>query len=302
MSYEEFKENILEKIRDHYGEDADVNTAIMYKNNGLSYEGICIVVKELKCRVSPLIRLDMLYEAYSSGEMDMAGCIEKICGESEANGIMESMERFVEKISDWNFIRENIYPILLTTKDNGKLLEKLVSVPMLDLSVAYIIRVKVVDGVSGNIKITKEILNRYGISPEQLHRQAIENLEKDGYGFCEIETLVLKLLNIEKSETEQEDDEGRIKAYVLTNASRTYGAAGILNKDLLRQFAGDQDYFILPSSIHETIFVPAHNMSDKEIFDNMVAETNSTAVDVEERLSDHSYFYDGKTGKIRICA
>ncbi len=302
MIYEEFKENILEKIRDFYGESADVDTIKINKNNGLSYEGIRILHRGAEHKIFPLIRLDALYEAYSSSEMDMEECVKKVCSESETNEITESMEDFVKRIRNWDFIRKSIYPILLTTKDNGELLEKLVSVPMLDLSVAYIIRMKIEDGTSGNIKITRQIFDEFKISPEELHRQAMENLKKDGYVFCEIEALMLKILNIERFETEQEDDEERIKAYVLTNASGTYGAAGILNEELLRQFAGDQDYFILPSSIHETIFVPATDMSDKETFDNMVAETNSTVVDVEERLSDHCYFYDGGTGKIRMCA
>ena len=302
MNYEEFKESILGKIRDFYGESADVDTTKMNRNNGISYEGIRISHKGAEHKVLPLIRLDALYEAYSSGIMGMEECVEKVCSGSESNEITESMEAFVKRISNWDFIRESIYPILLTTKDNGELLEKLVSVPMLDLSVAYIIRMKLEDDISGNIKITRQIFDMFRISPEELHRQAIENLEKDGYVFCEIEALMLKMLNIEIPETEQEDDEEHKKTYVLTNESRIYGAAGILNERLLRQFAGDQDYFILPASIHETIFIPATDMSDKEIFDNMVAETNSTVVDVEERLSDHCYFYDGGTGKIRMCA
>ncbi len=158
------------------------------KNNGLSYEGFRILHRGAEHKIFPLIRLDALYEAYSSSEMDMEECVKKVCSESETNEITES-----------------IYPILLTTKDNGELLEKLVSVPMLDLSVAYIIRMKIEDGISGNIKITRQIFDEFRISPEELHRQAIENLEKDGYVFCEIEALTLKMLNIERFETEQED-------------------------------------------------------------------------------------------------
>ncbi len=94
--------------------------------------------------------------------------------------------------------------------------------------------------------------------------------------------------------------EGRM--YILTNAAKTYGAAGILNKRLVQEFAGGQDFFILPSSIHETIFVRAHDLSEKEAFDSMVAEVNEEQVDAEERLSDHCYYYDGRTGEIRMCA
>lgn len=234
--------------------------------------------------------------------MDMEKCVEKVCRESEAGEITENMKQVVKKIGEWEFIRGSIYPILLPTKDNREMLEKLVSVPMLDLSVAYIIRMKIVDGNSGNIKITRQIFDKYGISLGQLHRQAMENLEKDGYVFREMESLIREMLDMESSETMQADNEDRMKAYVLTNESGTYGASGILNADLLRQFAGDQDYFILPSSIHETIFGQAKDMADKDVLNNMVAEVNSTIVNAEERLSDHCYFYEGETGEIKICA
>ena len=92
------------------------------------------------------------------------------------------------------------------------------------------------------------------------------------------------------------------KMYVLTNSSKIYGAAGILNKELIRKFAGKQDYFILPSSLHECIFVPVNDKFDKEYFDSMVAEVNKTQVSVEERLTNHSYYYDAESGEIKMCA
>lgn len=85
MIYEEFKENILEKIRDFYGESADVDAIKINKNNGLSYEGIRILHRGAEHKIFSLIRLDAIYEAYSSSEMDMEECVKKVCSESEAN-------------------------------------------------------------------------------------------------------------------------------------------------------------------------------------------------------------------------
>lgn len=92
MNYEEFKENILGKIRDYYGETADAEIVKMNKINGLSYEGIRIINKEAKRRVFPLINLNMIYATYSNGEMDMEGCIEKICSEAAVSKITESIQ------------------------------------------------------------------------------------------------------------------------------------------------------------------------------------------------------------------
>ena len=86
---------------------------------------------------------------------------------------------------------------------------------------------------------------------------------------------------------------------MLTNRTGRYGAAGILDQETVRKFAGGRRYHILPSSLHETIFIPAER-GKKEELDRMVREINEAQVEKEERLSDHSYFYDGEKDEIRM--
>ena len=88
--------------------------------------------------------------------------------------------------------------------------------------------------------------------------------------------------------------------YVLINSLRIYGAAGILDKELIKSFTKGRDYYILPSSIHETIFVPADSISSAGDLDRMVREINREQVDPEERLTDHCYFYDAGADEIRL--
>lgn len=51
-----------------------------------------------------------------------------------------------------------------------------------------------------------------------------------------------------------------------------------------------------------SIFVSVEKECDPKRLDCMVADINQTTVSKEERLSDHSYYYDGETGDIRMCA
>lgn len=90
--------------------------------------------------------------------------------------------------------------------------------------------------------------------------------------------------------------------YVLTNSLRMFGAAGILDRKFLKDKLGEKNYYMLPSSIHETIFVPAVEGADWKTLNCMVREVNEKEVSEEERLSDHCYFYEGKTGELRSCA
>ena len=93
-------------------------------------------------------------------------------------------------------------------------------------------------------------------------------------------------------------DKGRY--YILTNLSRLYGAAGILNTKLLCEVLGDTDCYILPSSVHETIFIPINAGIDQEELDRKVAQVNRDVLDIEDVLTNHSYYYDSSTHEIRI--
>lgn len=310
MDYETFKKELAEELREFYGQDAKVDICAVRKNNGKQYDGVQIILKDGKntgaVSVTPVISLEGLYELYGGGDMTLEECAKAVCREREKYEAEPDIRCFAENLSDWEAVKEYLYPVLIFTGRNREILEELVSVPMLDLSVVYTVRMKFQGGWNGCVKVSRKMLEDYGIDAGQLHEQAMRNLKKDGYRFQDIETVARRIMGIKDSGEETVGVPGKGTAqgnmYVLTNASKAYGAAGILYQELLREFAGKQDFFILPSSVHETIFVPVRHPGDKKLFDSMVAEVNEAQVDMEERLSDHCYYYDGQKGEIRMCA
>ena len=80
------------------------------------------------------------------------------------------------------------------------------------------------------------------------------------------------------------------------------GASVMLYKDPLRDFANymGHDLYILPSSIHEVILIPAYDHDSYDELTSMVKEVNSTQLSKEEILSDHVYFYSRETGQISM--
>ena len=54
----------------------------------------------------------------------------------------------------------------------------------------------------------------------------------------------------------------------------------------------DDDYYVLPSSVHEVLIVPAEYVRNRQMLDEMVREVNQVCVEEEEILSDHAYYYD----------
>ena len=52
------------------------------------------------------------------------------------------------------------------------------------------------------------------------------------------------------------------------------------------------DYFILPSSVHETLVVPDDGRVSLQELTDMVKEVNMTQVNPEDQLTDQVYHYD----------
>ncbi len=90
--------------------------------------------------------------------------------------------------------------------------------------------------------------------------------------------------------------------WVITNERGTWGAASMLYEDRLHSLAESvgADLYLLPSSIHEVIAVPA-GMGNPEELAQMVAEVNMGQVELGERLSNQVYRYDKDLRKVTLA-
>lgn len=289
MDYGSFQEELLKRLKEAYGEDAEVEKVKIEKNNGASYEGIR--VQRPGSGASPVIRTGMLYEKYADGTAGMEECVRAALIKEEGSRCTEEMERLIDCISDWEAVKGEVYPLLLSTEANRVQAERLASMPFLDLMVVYAVRKCMGEGYS-IIRISREMLEAYGITVRQLHEQAVENLRGDGCRFYDIREVT--------GEKEEEDGGGTPEMYVLTNRGHLYGAAGLLDAEAVREFAAGRDFFILPSSVHETLFLPIEKTEDKGWLDLMIQRINQAEIREEDRLSGHCYVYDAKAGEIRM--
>lgn len=296
MDYAEFKEAVLKELREQHGDEVEITLLKVKKNNGADYEGASFRVKEAGAGItaSAIFRIAPLYEEYIEGEKDIAACAEALWEAHEKSKDLEDLQQFVEGIPSWETTRRKVYPVLLSMEKNIDLLPKLVVFPMLDLAVIFVIRGKMTGGGDSIVKITTELLEDYGVSRQELYDAAMENLKNDGYHFQNMDDVVREISLLDNMEKPMGTG-----MYILSNPSKLYGAAGILDRELVNEFAKGRDMYILPSSVHETIFVSTEKYCPEEL-DQMVAEINELEVLKEERLVDHCYFYDGKTGEIRM--
>ena len=82
--------------------------------------------------------------------------------------------------------------------------------------------------------------------------------------------------------------------YVLSNSTSVGGATVLLYPEVMEHLAqgAGANFFILPSSIHESILILDTGEMDAKELQAMVMSVNQTNVSPEERLSDEVYYYD----------
>lgn len=199
-------------------------------------------------------------------------------------------------LMDWQQAKTYVYPVMLPMKQ--KLEKQVIQKSWLDLTVYYVVRLVQEEPWNVQIRITQGMLQQWGIREEELLKQAMLNMKQGGY---KVEKILNVLLNALPDIEVPEDvaDEG-CAMIVLTNKAMNQGAVAILDKEILKEIAGEQSMYILPASIHEVILLPEREGVEKEKMDAMVQQVNVESVLPEERLSNHAYYYNGKKGIIEM--
>ena len=84
--------------------------------------------------------------------------------------------------------------------------------------------------------------------------------------------------------------------FVVTNTERIDGAGVIFYPEFMDNMGEllGNDFFILPSSIHQMLILPDDGQVDAEMLRDMVKEVNATQVAPAERLTNDVYHFDTK--------
>lgn len=87
----------------------------------------------------------------------------------------------------------------------------------------------------------------------------------------------------------------KIPLYVVTNKEMKYSASAIINKERLSDYCHEIDInkiVVIPSSIHEMLFLPWDEEIDERYMDEMIQEVNDTLVSPIEQLGNKSYIME----------
>lgn len=299
MNYQEFRDEVKKNIGMYLNtsgmENAKVEIETVQKINK-KLEGLKLVIENSK--VCPIYYMDNLYKDYLSNgnfNLTMVELIEKLK--------FSEMER-PDFDLDFNKIKDKVILELVNSENNKGLLENIPHRNIADLSVIYRWIIDANNyGITSAI-VTNQVAEEINLSENDLFKSASENLKKTSPATIKsLEEVVMGIMNDQPEKNDQGieiDDPDSI--YVISNTRKRYGAAAILDTELMSNIAEqmDSNIYILPSSIHGCLLV-SDRFGEPEQLQQMAREVNSTEVDIKDKLSDNLYVFDKDTKKIEIA-
>lgn len=290
MTYDVFKEKLLGEIGERLGKPA-VKIITVTKNNNVQKDAVTL--SDCEAELNPVVYLDDLYKECMAGKK-ISECVDQILELSHGTPEFDSRQLF----DSWEEAKDRIELDLANTKWNEGLFTDTPHKEFLDLTVyCRLVFAKDETGIASTV-VKESMLVRWGISKQDMWEAASSNLKKEAYQFMNLRSL------IGKSAKAADIKECRSASMcILTNPVMYYGASGILRTDLLEKLAQfkETDLYILPSSVHEVILLPALDCWDVDELRQMVKSVNAGSVDKMDWLSDEVYYYRMGSGEVVIA-
>lgn len=296
MSNEEFKNEFVDALKESLyekGKEVDVQVSTVEKMNQ-SYEAITITPEG--SNVGMNMNLEVFAEAYESG-VPLDEIVEQVSHKVEAH--IENMPTFdVTALTDYEQMKGSIAMEVVAADRNADLLAKVPHQEMEDMAVVYRFVVSSDETGRASMLVTNDLLDRMGITPEQLHADALENAPQIRPAVIKgMSEVMMGIMGEDAPEmfgiAEFPQDE---MMYVATVPDNISGAGVIAYQEFMDQAAEKigGDFYILPSSIHEILLVKDDGSVDFKDLKTMVEEVNATQVAPEDKLTDSVYHYDSK--------
>ena len=184
-------------------------------------------------------------------------------------------------LTDYKEVKPRLAFRLLSQKLNTEIGEELVFRPYLDLFLIYMVVFESDNGTESSARVTKALMERWGVTEEDLYRDAMENTRVHrGIFIKPLEEMV------------QGTDTPASDILVLSNPDGYYGASLLAVTDIFRALAEEfkTDLWVVPSSVHELLLVPDNGFVLPEYLRHIIDEVNRL-LRPEDVLSDHPYFF-----------
>lgn len=294
MNYEEYRTELLDALEKKKRPGTTVRCHTVEKNNGVTMEGLTITFDEEE--VSPV---------YYPGSLYRSDLTEKDVEEMAVEMLDERNHHRFRNITSTRLSFEeavhSIYYRVVNYRANQKFFLSHPCRRFLDLACTFWFTPGFLKDEGCTIAVTGEQMTAWGMDAEHLFRIAAVNTPRDypAVFMPLIEAITKNGLHAVHEQTAGEKEIFRPEyredpSVILTNRSGQFGASCMLYRHVFEQAAEEAgcDLFVIPSSVHELIVLPADGSIGMEDLNATVRHVNRTALQREDMLSDHVYLYD----------
>ena len=307
MTYEMFKEIVTEQFLSYMPAEFQNHKVVVKPINKVNQtlDGLTLLSPEHSdYKAAPTIYINHIYEDYRRNE-NLTEALKNAA--SHFSDACRSMPK--ERIDiTAESAGERVVMMLINTEQNKEMLQDIPHRAFKDLSIVYRYVVDVgKEGITSAL-ITNRLAERIGMSEKQLYDTAVLNTKRlfppvvQSMGEVLKEALISDGMPESLAESMAGEMPPEAAMYVISNDRRINGAVSMLYETELHELAEKlgNDLYILPSSIHEVIAVPASG-NDPEELAQMVEDRNMGQVEIGERLSNQVYHYDKELRQLTLA-
>ncbi len=297
MTYQAFVCAMKECVSDLVTKNEEVMLRTVTKNNGKELVGL--VIKCSGTDISPCIYLEEFYENSKRG-MGIKHLAEEVVKVYKKTDIPKSWK--VNMLHEYSNIKDKLVFKLINFEKNEKILEEIPHKRFLDLAIVFYILLNEDEHGVASVVVNQEQCKLWGVSLDKLLCDALHNAERllpaNIQPMSKLIEEICEVQDIEELEMISELSEETM--YVVTNRNTNLGAACLLYPSVLGELNNllKEDFYVLPSSIHEVIVMPKRFDVGRDSLDEMIQQINDEHLSEEDVLSDHAYFYDCTTKRL----
>ena len=177
MDYENFKEQFVNDVKEklyEQGTEVDISVNTVNKLNE-SYEALTI--KPVDAEVGVNIPIDKFYGAVDNGA-SYDEVVDRAV-KTYTEGIENRPDFDIAALSDYNQMKDKLAMEVVSAETNKELLETVPHKDMEDMAVVYRFVISSDEEGRASVLITNKMLENYGVTPEQLHADALVNAQKE---------------------------------------------------------------------------------------------------------------------------
>ncbi|MCI7145698.1 MAG: DUF5688 family protein [Clostridiales bacterium] len=293
LSYEGFSSVILSQMRQRLSDRVnpeDIRIEKKLLNNDTMTDSLNFHVKGSSCM--PSVRLGELYDAYVSGERleDIVDDLGEIYNRSAVIS-SEVMSGINAALADGDAACRLLEFRLINRERNRGRLDGCLYRELGEFALSYYLKTGISDQGWYSLSVTDDMCEAWGMTEDELYDIAMDNMN------------LSQCFRFQQGGAMDPIGEEN-PMFILTSAMGINGATVIVSRKVREKVAEylNDDYYILPSSVHELIIIPKKKASAVHHLVETVRSVNrSDAVPEGDFLSDNVYEYCRSTGEIRLA-